>query len=427
MTIDALYQHFLSSYSVCTDTRKIKKGDLFFALKGENFNGNLFAKSALDAGASHVVIDEKEHAPNANFTLVDDVLTCLQALATHHRKQFKIPFLAITGSNGKTTTKELVGAVLKQKYTTHITTGNLNNHIGVPLTLLSMPLNTEIAVIEMGANHQKEIAQLCQLALPTHGLITNIGKAHLEGFGGPEGVLKGKTELFDFLQNAGNTILFNDNSVPLAGVKTKYNPNICYSLTDKNAFMYAEIISAQPYIKFNFKGSIQDTALIGDYNFENILAAMAVGKLFNVPEELFLAAIGNYSPTNNRSQVIEKGHFQLVMDAYNANPSSMQSAINNLAELAHTKKIVILGDMFELGDTSEKEHLFIYELAESKAFWKCFFVGKHFKNALPNAKNVYAEKAELTTLLSALDLDKSLVLIKGSRGMGLETLLDSLK
>lgn len=427
-SISDIYEKFKQTTEICTDTRKVSKNCFFVALKGANFNGNEFAKQALENGAKYALVDEVKYVTSEKCILVEDALTSLQDLARHHRRQFNIPFIGITGSNGKTTSKELVSCVLKTKYKTHFTLGNFNNHIGVPLTLLSMPLDTEIAVIEMGANHVGEIEQLCNIAEPTHGFITNIGKAHLEGFGGIEGVARGKSELFRFLQNHNGVIFINGSSEALMRMATRFSNPFIYSQTDKNAYVYGVIKELNPFIQLNYNKEIaQQTHLIGAYNFENILAALAIAKYFNIEDKQAVDAICNYIPSNNRSQVIEKNGIEILLDAYNANPTSMTAAIENLKSVDHKYKIAILGDMFELGTDSNKEHIELYHKAMNQGFTYCYFVGNHFKKAIPEANNVFATKEELLNVLRKIELKSSLTLIKGSRGIGLETILDSLQ
>ena len=343
-TIEELYQIYLKHPSVQTDTRKLKPGDIFFALKGEKFNGNAFAKQAVEAGAAYVVIDDAAYEISGKTILVDNVLECLQQLAHHHRQQFQIPFIAITGSNGKTTTKELIHAVLSSKYKTYTTEGNLNNHIGIPLTLLRIKADAEIAVIEMGANHQKEIESYCQYALPTHGLITNCGKAHLEGFGGAAGVRKGKGELFDYLKTIdGTAFIFNDYDYLK---EMSVGVSHIFSYGSKDGDITGEMLSSEPYLETAITGKntfhIQ-TQLVGSYNFPNVLAAVCVGQYFKIAADKIKWAIENYTPSNSRSQLINKGSNRFILDAYNANPSSMKLAIENFANLKSEKKVLLLG------------------------------------------------------------------------------------
>ena len=364
MEIATLYKIFLQYPSIQTDTRKLKQGDLFFALKGDNFNGNLFAKQALQLGAAYAIIDEVVDFEDERLIATTDVLKTLQELAKYHRQQFTIPFLAITGSNGKTTTKELVNEVLATTCKTYTTKGNLNNHIGIPLTILYVKKDAEIAVIEMGANHQKEIEGYCTYTLPTHGIITNCGKAHLEGFGGVEGVKKGKGELFDYLRkNNGTAFIMNDYdylvemSKGILDVKT---------YGTKDAAIVGVADSDKHLLEVNMvKGTaIQQihTNLVGTYNLPNVLVAVAVGKYFNVPEAKIKMALENYVPSNSRSQLIEKDSNKIILDAYNANPTSMKAAIENIATMQNNNKILLLGGMMELGMESLEEHTAIINL-----------------------------------------------------------------
>ena len=354
LSIAELYDIFRQHQSIITDTRKLKQGDIFFALKGSNFNGNIFALQALQLGAAYVVIDEQPDEDNANLILVDNVLTTLQQLAKHHRTQFSIPFIGITGSNGKTTTKELINAVLSSAYKTYTTQGNLNNHIGVPLTLLSIKKDAQIAVIEMGANHQKEIEQYCKWAQPTHAVITNCGKAHLEGFGGIEGVRKGKGELYDFVRSH-NGVAFAYNEYEYFHEMSKGIREVVWYGVNKGT-VCGEVLSSEPFLEitltkgFSFK-TIK-TNLVGAYNLPNVLCAITIGKYFKVDDEKIKTAIENYFPSNSRSQLIEVGSNKIILDAYNANPTSMKAAIENFAGLPSLNKILILGGMMELGKES---------------------------------------------------------------------------
>jgi len=425
MSIEQLYNIYKQYPSVQTDTRKLKEGDIFFALKGENFNGNSFVEKALEAGAAYAVIDEEPYAVFGKTVLVDDVLTALQQLAKHHREQFTIPFIAITGSNGKTTTKELINAVLSSTFKTYTTVGNLNNHIGVPLTILKIKTDAEMAVIEMGANHQKEIASYCAYALPTHGLITNCGKAHLEGFGGVEGVKKGKGELFDHLRgNNGTAFVMRDYDYLREmsnGISTviKYGTN--------NAAIEGTIVQSEPFIEVTIsKGadiSSIKTQLVGDYNLPNILAAVAVGKHFNVADHKIKEAIENYSPSNSRSQLIERGSNKIILDAYNANPSSMKLAIENFARLHAVNKVVMLGGMAELGEESPDEHKAIVELLKQFEWENVVLVGGDFlKIEHPYLQFQNAEEAK--EWLQQQHFENTYFLIKGSRSMKMETVLE---
>jgi UDP-N-acetylmuramoyl-tripeptide--D-alanyl-D-alanine ligase len=424
MNIEQLYKLFLQFPNISTDTRKITKDCLFFALKGDNFNGNSYAKQALEKGAAYAIVDEKEYATENHIILVDDTLKSLQELANFHRKQSKAKVISLTGSNGKTTTKELINAVLSSSYKTIATMGNLNNHIGVPLTLLSIKEDTEIAIVEMGANHQKEIEFLCKIAEPDYGYITNFGKAHLEGFGGLEGVIKGKSELYNFLLQHNSSIFFNaDDVIQLS----KLNSHIKkYGFSQYNSQYYTiKLISADPFVKIEFENQIIDSKLIGAYNFVNCCAAIIMGKYFNVSLENIEKGIKSYVPANNRSQIVEKNGHEIILDAYNANPSSMKVALENFNHLNVTPKIAFLGDMFELGETAPEEHQAIADLASSMNFDATFFIGKNFAKTKNNNKT-FETFEDLASYLKANSLQKSNLFIKGSRGMALERILELL-
>lgn len=425
-TIQQLYNHFLQSTSVCTDTRKVKKGDIFFALKGENFNGNLFALQAIESGAVFAVIDENVDAGNNKLFLVKDVLTTLQDLAKHHRQQFNIPFIAITGSNGKTTTKELVSAALSTTYITYTTQGNLNNHIGVPLTILSIKKDAQMAVIEMGANHQKEIESYCQYTMPTHAIITNCGKAHLEGFGGVAGVKKGKGELYSYIKNNnGTAFVFWDIDYlkkMSKGIEkiVKYGTNeglVIGNIKDNNPFLS---------ITINIDTTTETIAtnLVGDYNFSNVLTAVTVATFFKVPSTKIKAAIEDYTPSNSRSQLIEKGRNRIILDAYNANPSSMKAAIENFAKLQSSNKILMLGGMMELGEDSVEEHHHIIDLINQYSWKKVVLVGGDFERISHN--HIYFENvAQAAEWFKLQDYDDCNILIKGSRSIKMEKILEN--
>lgn len=425
-SIETLYSYFLKSMSVCTDTRKAKKDNIFFALKGDNFNGNLFALKALEAGASLAVIDEDVSSEDERLFKVDDVLTTLQALAKHHRQQFKIPFIAITGSNGKTTTKELVSTVLASHYKTYTTEGNLNNHIGVPLTILSVKPDAEMAVIEMGANHQKEIQSYCQYTLPTYGIITNCGKAHLEGFGGIEGVKKGKGELFDFLRNNKGTAFvywdFDYLQKMSKGVETivKYGTQegiVIGKAKESNPFLSVEITNDSDI-------QLIQTNLVGDYNLSNVLTAIVVGKHFNVPDNKIKSAIEDYVPSNSRSQLIQKGTNRIILDAYNANPSSMKLAIENFAKLQSSNKILMLGGMMELGEESVAEHHAIVDLINQYHWKKVVLVGGDFSKI--SHHHLYFENSTIAAdWFAQQNFTDSNILVKGSRSMKMEKVLEA--
>jgi len=419
MNISQLYQLYIETYLADTDTRKIRKGSMFFALKGDNFNGNEFAEEALKSGANYVVIDEEKYKNDSKTILVDNVLETLQKLANFHRKQLAIPVISLTGSNGKTTTKELINAVLSKKYVTVATAGNLNNHIGVPLTLLSMTPKTEIGIVEMGANHLKEIEFLCKIAEPSYGLITNFGKAHLEGFGSFEGVVKAKSELYDFLRLNKRIVFINtDDELQVkqsAGINTVEFSN-----------KVVKFMEANPFVKVQFKNTLIESNLIGKYNYNNIAVAVAVGDYFEISEIDIKAAIENYIPVNNRSQIIQKGSNRIILDAYNANPSSMQAALENFAQLKAENKVVFLGDMFELGTDSKEEHEKIAKLVASYRFSKVFLIGKAF--SATDAKNAFVSESfeSFKNSINYSNINNATILIKGSRGMALERLLDLL-
>jgi UDP-N-acetylmuramoyl-tripeptide--D-alanyl-D-alanine ligase len=415
MEIKKIYELYSKHYLVATDTRNIQKNTLFFALKGGRFNGNKFANEALKSGASYAIIDEKEYKTSAKTILVDNVLETLQKLANYHRVQLNMPILALTGSNGKTTTKELINCVLSKKHTITATTGNLNNHIGVPLTLLSMTPKTEIGIVEMGANHQKEIEFLCSIAQPDYGYITNFGKAHLAGFGGIEGVIKGKSELYSFLIEADKIIFMNPSDV-LQVEKTNHARTI--SFHENTTF-----IGADPFVKLSFNADEIQSNLVGDYNYTNIIAAITIGTYFEVEPLKIKEAIENYVPTNNRSQIIKKESNHIILDAYNANPSSMKVALENFSKIKKEFKTVILGDMFELGEESSKEHQEMVDLADSFSFTNTFYVGAHFYKAATKNKQFKTFEA-LKKFIIAYPIENQSILIKGSRGMQLERALD---
>ena len=397
---------------------------MFFALKGDNFDGNSYAFEALQKGAKFCVVDDSNLDNENAFILVDDVLTTLQKIATFHRNYLGVTLLALTGSNGKTTTKELINSVLSTTYKISATKGNLNNHIGVPLTLLSMDSDTEIGIVEMGANHLKEIEQLCQIAQPNYGLITNFGKAHLEGFGSLEGVVQGKSELYAYLKNSGGTIFYNSDDSTQKKQAGSYKNTIVFNSESVSSYKI-KLNESQPKINFSLNGAEVISTLSGTYNFNNILVALAVGSEFKVSEKNLIKGIELYHPDNNRSQWIEKNGTMFLMDAYNANPSSMEAALRNFASMDYKNKIVILGDMFELGPEALKEHQDITDLAESFQFKNLYVIGEHFYKI--NTKNDTTQKFksfnEFVLNFKNLNLSKHQVMIKGSRGMALERLL----
>ena len=427
LEIEALHDYFLQTSGICTDTRNIEAQSLFIALKGENFDGNLFVEQAIQAGAKYAISSDANFANNTNIFYVNDTLVALQNLANYHRKQFDIPVIAITGSNGKTTTKELFNAVLSKKYHTLATIGNLNNHIGVPITLLRLNNTHEVAIIEMGANHQGEIELLSGIAEPTIGLITNIGKAHLEGFGGIEGVIKGKTELYQFLQAHEGLIVFNaDNEI--LQEKAKHTKTLTYGFK-ANADCQGQIIHDEPFLSLNYtyQNSAKtkvDSNLIGLYNAENILGAICVAKYLHVDDALIAEAIACYAPDNSRSQIIKKGSNTIILDAYNANPSSMKAALDNFSKMQAQNKMVILGDMFELGDSSAQEHEAIVKEALKGNFQECIFVGPKFSAfAQTVSSKSFIQVADCLSYLKGNAISNSHILIKGSRGMKMEQLL----
>lgn len=426
MKQEDLYPLFRQGAGICTDSRNLKAGDIFFALKGENFNGNLFAADAINAGAAAVVCDDPKHAPvsEANCILVDESLKALQKLARQYRRDLKIPVLAITGSNGKTSTKELVSAVLKTSYKVFATQGNLNNHIGVPLSILSISSDCEMAVLEMGANHQGEIAALCDIARPDYGLITNIGKAHLEGFGGFAGVIRAKTELYTSLRENGGTAFVNAED-PLLMRLSEGMQRILYG---GNHTPSASILAEQPLLKLRWDkapdpGSETATHLSGGYNLHNILTAAAVGMHFDVRWEKIVGAVSSYEPSNHRSQIIHTQRNTLLMDAYNANPSSMQLALNNFKQWEGKEKWAILGDMLELGEDSEAEHQAIVDDLSGTEITHLLFIGPCFQATARKTDFTFPDTTACIEWLRENPINDSFVLLKGSRGIGLEKLL----
>ena len=425
MIIEKLHQIFLQFSIVCTDTRKIEDNCLFFALKGNNFNGNAYAAEALKKGAAFAIVDEKKYATSDKTILVDDVLQTLQKLASFHRNQCKAKVIGLTGSNGKTTTKELINSVLSKKYKTIATIGNLNNHIGVPLTLLSIKKDTEIAIVEMGANHVKEIEFLCSIAQPDFGYITNFGKAHIEGFGSVEGVIKGKSELYDYLIHHKKSIFFNaDDLIQLEKLGNYIKK---YGFTkDKNEYYRIDFLKADPYVSLKVEEIQIDSNLIGSYNFTNCCAAILMGKYFNVDIKDIKSAIEAYIPQNNRSQIIEKNGKRIILDAYNANPTSMKLALENFNEFSGNHKIAFLGDMFELGETAKIEHQHIADLASGLNLEKAYLIGENFNKTSTTLQKFRTYKDVATYLKDESFPKDCSILIKGSRGMALERLLEVL-
>jgi len=425
MNIAALYEIYLKHPQLQIDTRNLKTGDLFFALKGPNFNANTFAEQALEKGAAYVVADEQLFAAKDRIIIVNDVLTTLQMLAKHHRQQFKIPFIAITGSNGKTTTKELVHAVLSAAYKCYTTKGNLNNHIGIPLTILAVQKDAEMAVIEMGANHLREIAGYCEYTMPTHGIITNCGKAHLEGFGGIEGVRKGKGELYDYLRmhNGSAFVMWDydylrEMSKGIAGV-------ITYGTKEASVTGHAQ--PKQTFLSVLFEEGLSidkiNTQLVGDYNLPNVLVAATVGKFFGVSEEQIKSAIESYTPSNSRSQLIQKDGAEIILDAYNANPSSMRAAIENFAGIPGPEKMLILGAMAELGPESIAEHQGIADLISRYKWAEVVLVGGDFTRIQTPFLTFPAAK-EAGKWLKTQQISGKTLLVKGSRSMKMEDVLN---
>jgi UDP-N-acetylmuramoyl-tripeptide--D-alanyl-D-alanine ligase len=431
MTIEPLYQIYLNHPVVGTDTRKIVPGSIFFALKGDKFDANMFASQALKAGAAYAVIDDAQYQQNDRYILVQDVLTTLQQLAGYHRKKLKIPLIGLTGSNGKTTTKELIKAVLSQRFKTYATIGNLNNHIGVPLTILAIDNSIEVAVVEMGANHQKEIELLCSIAQPSEGLITNVGKAHLEGFGGPEGVKKGKGELYDYLKANNGTVFVNSDSVVLEGMIAERSiGNVIRYGADETNTVSGKLLENSPFLKLCWKvknGEFEkvQTQLTGAYNMDNVLAAICIAHYFKLTASEINMGINGYQPQNNRSQIIKTASNTLICDYYNANPSSMFVAIENIHQLPNGPKVVILGDMFELGNQAEYEHKGVIQKAIITPLNERVFIGAEFykQKGLVEA-TFYKTVEDAITAFKQTPLKGYTILIKGSRGMALEKLLE---
>lgn len=428
MTILELYNLYKAHPRISTDTRKLTPNSIFFALKGDNFNGNKFAEQALAEGCAYAIIDEVDYQANDRCILVTDVLTTLQELATYHRRQLKIPIIGITGSNGKTTTKELILAALSTQYRTSATFGNLNNHIGVPLTLLSIPTTCEIAVIEMGANHREDIAELARIALPDYGIITNIGKAHLEGFGGLEGVEYAKSRLYEFVRSSDGQVFVNGDNQQLMRLSDGLR-QITYG-TNSDHFLHAVLEQASPFLKISWLRGKEivaiDTQILGRYNFENVLAALCIGSFFGISKDNMVQALSQYQSDNNRSQLLEKGTNTILLDAYNANPVSMAAALANFSNWeSHQPKLAILGDMFELGEFAEQEHQEIIGLLQSLGFEQALLVGENFaKCELPDSYLSFPKTDEAIGYLQGKKISGHTLLIKGSRGIRLERLLE---
>jgi len=426
MSIKELYTLFLQYPKVCTDTRKIEENCIFFALKGDNFNGNTFAEKALELGAAYVVIDEVTYQVSDKCILVQNVLKTLQDLATYHRKQLNLPVIAIVGSNGKTTSKELISAVLQQKYNVLSTPGNFNNHIGLPLTLLMLNQTHEIAVIEMGANHEKENELLCQIALPSHGLVTNNGKDHLEGFGDLDGVIRSNAELFEYLKANHGLAFVNHNDAVLMQKSEGLFKRKTYAATPNNFADFAvEEFQLQPHIKFTYKGIEFHSSLSGDYNLDNIMAALAIGFHFGLNPTEVAAGIASYAPKNLRSEIIVTTNNKIFLDAYNANPSSMEVSIRNFSAMPGENKLYVLGDMFEMGAYEAQEHQALAAYCLAHNLENVWLVGKAFCKVDSNYRK-FETTAEVVSYLKENPLQQHFIFLKGSRGMKLETLVEYL-
>jgi len=424
MEIASIYKKFEACASVSTDTRKINRDDMYFALKGDNFDGNKFVKQAFENGAKYCVVDDSNVIINDNCILVDNVLSTMQNLANYHRKVIELPIISLTGSNGKTTTKELIRAVLSTTFNVNATKGNLNNHIGVPLTLLSFTKDLDFGIVEMGANHQKEIEFLCGIAQPDFGLITNFGKAHLEGFGSEEGIIKGKSELYDYLKLNKKTVFINTDDPKQTKQISDYHNIVRFGKAKENDCT-VEFKNADPFVNLSYKNIEIESKLIGDYNYGNIAVAVAIGQHFNVKPAAIKKAIESYQPNNNRSQIINKGSLKIVLDAYNANPTSMLAALKNLKQLNTEHKHLFLGDMFELGKEAELEHQAIVNYVEENFDKNIILVGENFyKTTTKPTTEKFKSFEDLKHQLKNLNLNDSTVLIKGSRGMALERILD---
>ena len=425
MEINSIYQLFLKCRGVSTDSRKVESGNLYISLKGPNFNGNSFAKEALDKGATYAIVDEKKYAINHKYILVDNCLETLQELATHHRRNSKAKILALTGSNGKTTSKELIYSVLKSKLNTIATTGNLNNHIGVPLTLLSIQDETQIAIVEMGANHLKEIELLCNIAEPDYGYITNFGKAHLEGFINLEGVIKGKCELYTYLMKTSGLIFVNNNDSKQIDITINYSNKFTFGETESNTNYSVKTIN--PQINISIDSLTIKSNLFGKYNIENIAASICIGKYFGLSNHEIKKGIESYIPNNNRSQILEKGSNKIILDAYNANPTSMQLALANFNEMDEKNKIVFVGDMYELGENSHEMHQDIVESIEKMNFDQSYLLGDLFSKTKFSSKiKAFSTLEDLNNNIKLKEVSNATILIKGSRGMQLEKIIDFL-
>lgn len=426
MELEDIYAIYLKHPSIQTDTRKLKSGDIYVALKGERFNGNAFALDALNRGAAYAIVDEDLGSEDSRLIRVDDALTALQSLAAHHRKQFKVPFIAITGSNGKTTTKELVHAVLSKKYKTYTTEGNLNNHIGIPLTILKIRPDAEMAIVEMGANHQQEIAGYCRYTNPTHGLITNCGKAHLEGFGGIEGVRKGKGELFDSIRATGGTVFYFKDFDYLESMSHGANERIAYSSETPSACR-GEAIGSGAFLRVRMLDEVRpyeiQTQLIGYYNLPNVLAAICIGRYFGVEEDAISDALSTYEPSNSRSQFLQRASNRIILDAYNANPSSMKLAVENFARMEGGNKWLALGAMMEMGEESAHEHQQLVELIGRYHWENVILVGQDF-HPFSGTNHWFPDVETASAWYREQNPQGIQLLLKGSRSMKMEKLLE---
>ncbi len=427
MSVAELYQKYLESGRVSTDTRQITPGSVFFALRGPNFNGNRFAEEALTKGAGYAVVDDPDVVNNPRILRVTDSLLALQDLARHHRSQLKIPIIGLTGSNGKTTTKELVAAVLSTKFKTFATRGNLNNHIGVPVTVLSIEPSCEMAIVEMGANHVGEIESLCSIANPTHGFITNIGKAHIGTFGGFENILRAKSELYQHLIANGGTVFINSQNAMLRNMAKRFAKPLFYPAAGD--YYHCERAASGPFLSLVAEnGERVDTQLVGGYNFENAAVALAIGKFFGVDARKANAAVAGYVPGNMRSQILRKGSNTIILDAYNANPSSMEAAIENLAQMPERNKVAILGDMYELEGEAAAEHARIGELLSKQKISSAMLCGPLMAEArktFPTGQ-YFSTKEALVTTLKNHPIKDSVILVKASRGMAMESVVEYL-
>ena len=426
MTTAKLHQAFLNSDSLSTDTRTMLPGAIFFALSGENYNANLFVEKAFDKGASYVVMDDAKlyDKTNKRMLFVKNTLKALQDLAAYHRQYLGLPIIALTGSNGKTTTKNLINKVLSKKFVVQATEGNLNNHIGVPLTLLSMTEDHDLGIVEMGANHPGEIDLLCHIAQPNFGYITNFGKAHLEGFGSLEGVVQAKTELYRYLASKGGYVFVNKNDAKQLELSENQN-RILFGPSESDG-EDVQLLTAQPKLKFRYKSEAISTNLVGAYNFINCAAAIVIGEYFGVSKGDIVKAISVYTPDNNRSEVVKTDRNLLLLDAYNANPTSVRAAIKSfIADASHSNKVLILGDMLELGSFAAKEHQDIVDLLAAHTTMRVYLVGENFNNAKNFASHItiYKTRGEIEKVLREEPLNASYILLKGSRGIALENLV----